>query len=247
MTIDVVGWDDAVSGMEDIVTGDDYTVLGDDFVSGADDDLRSLLAAGDDYDVSGDELALAGAGALSPRTRMMAMAKRLAARSVARKSAVAVKNRAATAARRYPLGFFQAFKRTGNAATTSLEVDVIARPQIPFRGERLTLPSTMGVATAIGSPSGLPSDLSVRAFDFVIVDVKVGNRSQLVSSEAIPGQIFAENSFGVALRVDTAQVAQNVVIRAQYVGPLASPSIIVSGSAEITIPFRAAILGTAVY
>jgi hypothetical protein len=164
---------------------------------------------------------------------------------------VAVKSRGASAARRYPLGFFQEFKRSAPTSPQNLEIDIIARPQIPFRGERLTLASKMGVAVAAGTAGGVVNfptalaDQIVSASDFTIVDVKVGNRSQLVSSDAIPGQIFTEGSFGVSLRVDTAQVAQNVVVRARYVGPLLS--LTVTGNGEITIPFRAAILGTAVY
>jgi hypothetical protein len=177
---------------------------------------------------------------------MMNMAKRMAARAVAKKGAVAVRNRGATAARRYPLGFFSPFERTATTLTTFLEKDVITQPQIPFRGERLTLPSTMGVAVTGGGavlPGG--TDLTVRASDWVIVDVKIGNRSQLVASQPIPGVIFAENAFGVALRFDTAQVAQNVVVRAQYVGGLATLTL--TGTNTIQIPFRAAVLGTAVY
>jgi hypothetical protein len=229
MPIDVVGWDDAVSGIEDIVTGDDYTSLGDDFVSGGDDDIRSLLAAGDDYDVSGDELALSGAGFM-PRMRMAAMAKKMAARAVARKGAVAVKSRGATAARRYPLGFSGNFNVTSSGAGGDL--DITTKPQIPFRGERLTLPAKMG--TSLLGPT--------ESSHFVITDVKIGNRSQLVASTELPGQVFSENAFGVSMRFDTAQVAQDVVIRARYVGPLPPAS-----SGTIVVTFRAAVLGTAIY
>lgn len=243
MPIDVVGWDDAVAGIEDIVTGDDYTSLGDDFVSGADDDVRSLLAAGDDFDVSGDELALSGFMPGGSRSRMMAMAKRMAAKAVARKGAVAVKSRGATAARRYPLGFFQEFERV--PGVTQPELDIRTQPQIPFRGERLTLPSTMGATGTNTSGFVLAGDqLVVKASDFVIVDVKVGNRSQFVASTALPGSVFSETAFGVSLRFDTAQVAQDVVIRARYVGTLSTLNV-TTGS--IKIPFRAAVLGTAVY
>ena len=243
MPIDVVGWDDAIAGMEDIVTGDDYTSLGDDYVAGAEDDVRQLLAAGDDMDVVGDELALSGAAfPFGPRARMMSMAKRMAARAVARKGAVAVKQRGATAARRYPLGFFLDFERTTvSPAVTQPELDVRTQPQIPFRGERLTLPSTMGVVT---NTTGVDADPIVKSSDFVIIDVKVGNRSQFVASTSLPGSVFSETAFGVSLRFDTAQVAQDVVIRARYVGIFSTLNL-TTGS--VRIPFRAAILGTAVY
>lgn len=240
MPIDVVGWgDDAVSGVEDIVTGDDYTSLGDEFVSGADEDVRQLLSAGDEF-VSGEELALSGASI--PQARMMSMAKRLAARAVARKGAVAVKSRGATAARRFPLGLSGQFTVT---STGTLDQIIQANPQIPFRGERLTLPSVMGVARAQNGATFGSTSQTVTASDFVVTDVKIGNRSQLVAAGGIPGQVFAESGFGVALRLDTAQVAQNVIVQASYVGALGNVTLV--GSQSFLVPFRAAVLGTAIY
>lgn len=91
--------------------------------------------------------------------------------------------------------------------------DVVARPQIVFRGERLVI------------PAGL-------ARFFNIVDIKVGNRSQLANSTAIPATTFVETAIGVRLALDTATVAQDV-------------TLVVENLSRKTRAFRAAIIGTA--
>lgn len=122
--------------------------------------------------------------------------------------------------------------------------DIVASPQVPFRGERVTIPSTMGVAAAPLGTFAPGVDLTVKAADFLILDIVVGNGSQLVASGGIPGAVFAEDAYGVALNVDGARVAQNVVIRVSYVGAL-STAMLTSGTGPIVVPFRAAIIGTA--
>jgi hypothetical protein len=209
MPIDVVGWDDSISG--DDISGDE-TVLGDDYVSGAEEDLKNLLAvSGDSLDISGDDLI---SGAMMPpyRAQMMRYARQLAARAASRKNAVAVKSRGVSAARRYPLGFFSGPTPIPAAGF----FDVKSNPQIPFRPERLVVPS------------------AIAAF-FVIHDVKVGNRSQFVSSGPLPAQVFAENGVGIVMRMDTAQVSQDVVITVENTD---------TTTAHV---FRAALIGTALY
>lgn len=110
--------------------------------------------------------------------------------------------------REYPLGFFQ----SGIGMCVGA-VDVISRPQIVFRGERLVVPT--GTA-----------DL------FSLIDVKVGNRSQLANSTALPAQVFAENAVGVRLALDTATVAQDIAITVENIS---------SDNAT----FMAALIGTA--
>jgi hypothetical protein len=77
-----------------------------------------------------------------------------------------------------------------NCATA---VNVISRPQIIFRCERLVVPS--GTAE-----------------HFSILDLRVGNRSQLIESTELPAQAFAENAMGVRLSFDTASIAQDIVL-----------------------------------
>jgi hypothetical protein len=93
-----------------------------------------------------------------------------------------------TSTREWALGFFAVI---GEGAT----VAVTSQPQVLFRGERLVIPST------IAAFGGL-----------AVVDIKVGNRSQLLSSQPIPAQVFEEFAVGVRLSLDTAQVAQDVTL-----------------------------------
>lgn len=72
-------------------------------------------------------------------------------------------------------------------------IDVIPRPQIVFRGERLTLSEHV-------------------AKWFAIIDIKVGNRSQLANSTAIPGSAFVPSARPMKLALDTATVAMDIAI-----------------------------------
>ena len=93
-------------------------------------------------------------------------------------------------------------------------VDVISRPQIVFKGERLVVPSNI-------------------AADFAIIDVKVGNRSQLANSTALPAQVFCETAIGVRLALDVAVVAQDI-------------ALVVENVSDHDETFMAALIGTAV-
>lgn len=118
-----------------------------------------------------------------------------------------VVERPLTDMREFPLGFLQ----VGFPGTT--EAPVISRPQVVFRGERLVVPT--GVA----------------AF-FNIIDIKVGNRSQLTNSTALPAQAFIETAVGMRLSMDTAAVAQDV-------------AIVVNNFNAFATTFQAMIIGTA--
>jgi hypothetical protein len=71
--------------------------------------------------------------------------------------------------------------------------NISVQPQVIFRPERIVIPSVI-------------------AADFLITDIKVGKNSQLVSPGAIPAFVFAENAFGVRLKMDTAQIAQFITV-----------------------------------
>jgi hypothetical protein len=122
-------------------------------------------------------------------------------------SQVQVVERPLTDIREFPLGFGPTSFPAGT------EASVISRPQVVFRGERLVVPSTV-------------------APFFSIIDVKVGNRSQLVNSVALPAQMFIETAVGIRLSFDTAAVAQDVAL------------IVANGTATATT-FQAALIGTA--
>jgi hypothetical protein len=111
--------------------------------------------------------------------------------------------------REYPLGFFQ----SGIGVCTGA-IDVISRPQIVFRGERLVIPSGLTAAS------------------FSLIDVKVGNRSQLANSTAVPAQTFTETAVGVRLALDTATVAMDI-------------ALVVENITSDNQTFQAALIGTA--
>lgn len=109
------------------------------------------------------------------------------------KSRLAINNRALTRARRMAIGFGPTALAALSAAT-----DISTLPQVVFRPERLFIPSDI-------------------AFDIVVVDVKIGNRSQLVAAGALPGAIFSEVSVDVFTHWDTAEVGNQIVLTVQNI------------------------------
>jgi len=78
-------------------------------------------------------------------------------------------------------------------ASRSGEAEVVSRPQIMFRGERLVLSERV-------------------AKYFSVVDIKVGNRSQLANSTDLPGSAFLAGARSMRLALDTATVAMNIAV-----------------------------------
>jgi hypothetical protein len=115
----------------------------------------------------------------------------------------------ANAARRYQLNFVQ------NNVASGAQVTLQARPQVLFRPERLIVPSQI-------------------APNFEIVDLLIGNRTQLVATANTSAEVFSEVAIGTGLLLDTAQpgidvilVIQNVVgttedFRATFLGAVVS-------------------------
>ncbi len=101
--------------------------------------------------------------------------------------------RALSRARRMAIGFGPTALAASSAAT-----DVSTRPQVVFRPERLFIPSDI-------------------AFDIVVIDVKIGQRSQLVAAGALPGAIFSEVSVDVFTHWDTAEVGNEIVLTVQNI------------------------------
>lgn len=85
------------------------------------------------------------------------------------------------------------FSSTGTvpAATT---VDIIQRPQLTFRPERIFIPAAIGA-------------------NFNVADVRIGKNSQFLSAGAVPGAVFSETVFGGRLKMDTCQIAQDIDLR----------------------------------
>jgi len=104
-------------------------------------------------------------------------------------SGVVVRESTPNKARRYPLGI-----DAGGIVAPNDTVTINSQPQLPFRIERLVVPSDI-------------------AGSFVIEDFIVGKTSQFANEAAVPARIFDERAEGVWLRGDTAQTSQNVVLK----------------------------------
>jgi hypothetical protein len=70
--------------------------------------------------------------------------------------------------------------------------------------------------------------------DWIVNDIKIGNRSQFVQSGDVPGDLFATNAIDTFVRFDAAQTAMDVVVVTTYIG-----------LNESGCPFFSAMLGTA--
>ena len=112
-----------------------------------------------------------------------------------------------------------------------------ARPQLPPHGTLLQQqqPSHDGQLILPMSSSGLIANASsatitgrpqVKAFRperivvansiatfFTISDIKVGNKSQLTQAGTIPAEAYIQGAFGVEMRMDTVQTAQDFVFQ----------------------------------
>ena len=159
--------------------------------SGA-DDLSQLLAAAAGMQGGMDELTALDAQGVAGAAATPAMQQAIAQRVV--NSGLMVTREKPTKAREFPLGFESPLAvPAGNTAT------ITSRPQIPFRGERLIVPSDI-------------------AGSFSILDLRVGKNSQFTSSGAVPARTFQENAVGIRLMLDTAQISQDVTLSVQNVG-----------------------------
>lgn len=141
------------------------------------------------------------AGYGSPLAARQALAKRAMVEALAERRAMAgalLKERQPTRAREYPLGFVSTAAVAAGASTR-----ITTRPQVPFRIDRLVVPSDL---------AGL----------FTIDDVKVGKNSQFAAEGAVPARIFQENGVGVCLKGDTAQISMDVTLSVTNISGAAS-------------------------
>ena len=70
--------------------------------------------------------------------------------------------------------------------------------------------------------------------DWIVNDIKIGNRSQFVQSGDVPGDLFATNAIDTFVRFESAQTAMDVVVVVTYIG-----------LNESGCPFFGAMVGTA--
>jgi hypothetical protein len=155
-------------------------------------------------------------GGLAPRPGVRAPVKVAPARQYATVAPLAgrsqgsmIRNQVPTKSRRTILPI-----ESATAIAAGVTSNVTARPQdLAFKPERLIIPSTI-------------------APDFLIVDIKVGNRSQFTQSGNVPGEAFIPNSDDAMVDFDTLQTSQDFVMIVQNI----------SGASRT---FRAALFGHA--
>jgi hypothetical protein len=173
-----------------------YYEIGADFED-EDYDLEEMLG---EFDDDGDDYELVGRSRrrrrASPRG-MMRKARGILRKQKAKQEAVVAKQLAASTlvrqsspskSREQALGFDSV---TTVAAAASANVS--SSPQVVFRPDRLV------VSGAI-APS------------FLVTDIKIGRASQLISSDALPAEAFSNLSVGVGMKMDTAQISQNITL-----------------------------------
>jgi hypothetical protein len=103
-------------------------------------------------------------------------------------SGMGLRTTAPTRAREYVMGV-DSVATIAAAATLA----VAARPQVVFRPDRIVIPASIADA-------------------FIINDIKVGKNSQLAGGGAVPAAAFANTAVGVRLKLDTAQISQDILI-----------------------------------
>jgi hypothetical protein len=173
-------------GQFDLVGDDSFGGIGADLI-GEDALLHALSVSGDDDLIAGlGNTEIVGAAA-APRRQA---AVRQALRKIAMRNAGAVVENALSRKRRYPLGFVPTTIAAGTSAL------IPSAPQNLFRPERLVIPSDI-------------------AFDLGVVDIKVGNQSQLVQSVEVPAALFSEVAIDTNVTFDTAEVGNQVSVQAR--------------------------------
>lgn len=93
-----------------------------------------------------------------------------------------------------PLGLGQVIFTSSSPTTQTMS----ASPQLAFRAERLILT----VARSAGAAS----------IGVAVRDLRIGQRSQLVSAQSIPAEAFAPSAFGVRLALDPAAPGLTVTL-----------------------------------
>ena len=178
-----IAYDSAGDDGLDLVLGDD-----DDYLEslGGDDDLEDIIA-GQYYDV------IAGARAKRKKQNRQQAIRRIVAERVAKQGAV-VREMGPKKAREWNLGF-----DSESPVLAGQTRQVINRPQVVFRGERLMVPSDF-------------------AGQFLISDIVVGTKSQFAATGSVPARAFQENAVGGRLSLDTAQISQNIVLSVVNIG-----------------------------
>jgi hypothetical protein len=117
------------------------------------------------------------------------------------------------------------------AAAKQAGAGVIVREQAPTKARRLVLPMSSTGTVAAGAAIAITARPQTIAYkpqrivipstiapDFDILDIKVGNKSQLVQSGSLPGEAFQPTLFDGEMDMDTCQTSQDFVLQVQNVG-----------------------------
>jgi hypothetical protein len=185
-------------GEIEILGADDLEIMGvdeDDYslILGEDDELDYLVLGEDDEDSLADIM-----GRRPPRDlmrKLKRMGRRIrkgqhkAVRDKALAKAALAQKKAPTRSRELILGF-DSIANVGAGVT----LDITSRPQVVFRPDRVVVPATI-------------------APNFLIVDIRVGKNSQFTASQPVPAEVFSQGGFQVGMKMDTAQISQDVVMR----------------------------------
>jgi hypothetical protein len=127
----------------------------------------------------------------------------------------------------------------------------VVNAPMPTQANRDILPMSTGVPilpTQSAQITGRPQTLVFKigrfvisnagtaggAADWIVNDIKIGNRSQFVQSGDVPGDLFAVNAIDTFVRFEAAQTAMDVVVVVTYIG-----------LNESGAPFFGAMVGTA--
>ena len=109
---------------------------------------------------------------------------------------------------------------TGQPILPTQQAQITGRPQrVAFKPKRIFISNA-------GTSGG--------AADWVVNDVKIGNRSQFSQSGDVPGDMFATNAIDGFVSFETAQTSMDVVMVVTYIG-----------LNESGCPFFGSIVGTA--
>ena len=185
--------------------GAENSIVGLDEILGLDE-----IVGGDPYAAIGrdEDFDMEVVGGNRPsRSRLAQLAQTMREARAVNPNAVMVRERTRSRVRRLILPIPKTTIAAGASANISIQ------PQDLFRTTRMLIPSSI-------------------AFDFEILDFKIGQRPQFVQSGSIPAAVFSEVSVGSSIDCDSADVG-NIV------------SLEVRNTSAGTLSFAGTLLGTA--
>lgn len=184
--------------------GAEDEILGVDEILGLDEIIGAEEYAALGYELDDDEFV---GGRRSSAGRRAHLARRMQVAREINPSARLIRERQRSRVRRLILPI----PKTNVLAGQSVNISI--QPQDLFKTTRMLIPSDI-------------------AFDFEILDLKIGQRPQFVQSGSIPAAVFSEVSVGSSLDLDSADIG-NIV------------SIEVRNKSAVALDFSGTLLGTA--